>query len=498
MEALKEEISLAEAVALAAVDNRFYGHFFFPQTCRQQDPPFHTEIDEVLAGPDRYVAFMIFRGGAKTTKLRLYTSKLVAYALSRTILYVGKSEGHAVYSLAWIKRQVEYNLKWARAFGLKKGKKWSDTEIEVVNTVEGVSIWIIALGITGSTRGINLDDYRPDTIIVDDPSDEENTATPEQREKTDDFINGSLRNSLAPESEASHAKMIFLQTLLHSNDSIARCEKDPAWRFLKFSVFDENGESRWPARWSTAELLKEKESFIARGKLHLWMREMECTVLSDDLAAFKVSQLQYYDLLPEDQVTYVMAIDPVPPPSDRELERGLKGKDWEVIAVVGRWRDRYFLAEYATSQGHNPDWTIAKFFEFKEKYKPIKCGVETVNYQRTLKWLLEQAMARRGEWMQIDDFSRLGKTDRRKKSYRIIDNLGSVVANGKLYVRASHHEFIEQFTAYPAVQFDDVIEAVSMAVKLAAEVGGLYEGEYETLIDAERDIPELERAGGCP
>lgn len=502
METVNSQIALEEAVQLGAVDDEFYARFFFPKTARQKSPPFHKDMDEALNGPDRFVAFEIFRGGAKTTKVRLYLSKKVAYAQSRTIIVVGKSQDHARRTIEWLMTQAEYNTLWAQTFGLVKGKKkWTSEEVEIYHEADEIPIRVIALGITGSTRGINVDDYRPDLIIIDDPCDEENTATLEAREKTDDFINGSLRNSLAPASEAPHAKMVFLQTLLNSDDSIARCEHDPKWKFLRFGIFTEDGHSSWPERWSDEELAQEKESFIARGKLHLWMREMECKIISDATSAFKVSQLEYWETPPpKEECVFFMAIDPVPPPSDRELQQGLRGKDSEVIAVIARFRNKYFLIDYAISKGHDPDWTVAKFFEFKQRYSPRSCFVESINYQRSLKWLIEKAMARRGEWMQIDDGTRNGtqKADRRKKTYRIIDVIGSVVAERKLVVHRGHSEFIEQFAAYPAVNHDDVIEAVSMAIRGAIDAGGVYEGDYELIEEAEADIPTLEFEGGCP
>ncbi len=486
------QIGLGELVELCAVDDELYGRTFFPNTVRQASPDFHREIDAALNGPDRLVSIMVFRDGAKTTKLRLFASKKIAYGVSRTILIVGKSEGQAVRTLEWLQRAVEYNPLWAQTFALRKGKKWSGSEIEIFHGVDEVPIRVIALGITGSTRGINVDDYRPDLIIIDDPSDEENTATPEQREKTDDFINGSLRNSLAPSSEAPHAKMVFLQTLLHPEDSIAKCATDPAWKFLKFSVFTDDGQSRWPARWTKEQLVKDKESYIARGKLHLWMREKECTIISSELAVFRPQGLQYWDILPEKMTTF-LAIDPVPPPSERELATGLRGKDWEVLAVVGRWRGRFYLCEYTMNRGHDPEWTVMKFFELKERWNVLKCRVESIAYQRTLKWLLEKAMQKRRQWLQMEDTS----TDRRKKTYRIIDIIGSASAEAKLFCNKSHTEFVEQYLQYPNVVHDDVIDAVSLAIA-AAQSGGVYEGDYESLEEDESEIPELVYAGNCP
>ena len=503
MEAVREEqaeISLEEAVALAATDGIFYSHFFFPKTVRQKSPQFHRDMWDALESADRYVSFMVFRGGAKTTLLRLYLSKRVAYNVSRTIIVVGKSQDHARRTVEWLMKQVEYNRLWAETFELRKGKKWTSEEIEIFHGVDEAPIRVIALGITGSTRGINVDDHRPDLIVIDDPCDEENTATAEQREKTEDLILGSLKNSLAPASESPLAKMVLLQTLLNPEDVISKCDKDPTWRSVRIPIFNEQGESIWPERWSTQELLKEKQSFIDRGKLSLWMREMECKIVSSELAAFRAQELlQYWEVLPpHEELQTVIVVDPVPPPSEREIQSGLKGKDYEAWAVLGKWTDfargvtKCFVLETKLMKGHDPDWSVNTFFELVERWHPYKVKVESVNYQRTLKWLLEQAMMRRGRFVQIDAHV----PERRKKSYRIIDSIGDSLSRRELYVHRSMTSLIEAIHAYPNVAHDDEIEAVAVGLAdLQQHVGPT---QISDILAAEEHIPELEYEGDCP
>lgn len=496
----QDTIDIAEAVALSAVDPIFYSQFFFEKTVRQESPPFHRGMWEKLDSPIRKVGFAVFRGGAKTTLFRLFISKRVAFAISRTILVVGKSQDAARRTVEWLMRQVEYNRLWSTTFALRKGSKWTPEEAEIYHGTDEVPIRIIALGITGSTRGINVDDWRPDLICVDDPCDEENTATAEQRKKIEDLILGSLANSLAPESEAPLAKIAVLQTVLHPEDVISKCLIDPSWDTVRISIFTGEGESAWPERWSTRTLMKEKQAYAERGKLGLWMREMECTVIAEETAAFRRESLQFFAVLPpEDELTTFIICDPVPPPSEREAAQGLRDKDYEAWVVVGLWRDirhnirKIFLCEYRTMRGHDPDWSVATFFELLERWKPIKLKVESVAYQRTLAWLIERAMRVRGRYIQIDAHV----PERRKKAYRIIDSLGAAVANSQLFVSPTHLEFIEQFTSYPNVSHDDLIEAVAVGVKEAMEHAGGASFSRVLEIEAEEydDLPAL---GVCP
>ena len=70
------------------------------------------------------------------------------------------------------------------------------------------------------------------------------------------------------------------------------------------------------------------------------------------------------------------------------------------------------------------------------------------------------------------------------------------VAEGKLYVHATHTEFIDQYNAYPAVSHDDVIETVSMACDEAMH-DGVLEGDYRVLEQMDADLEDLD-FGGCP
>lgn len=492
METLKMDPA-TELLNLGAVDGEFYCRQWFPRAFRNRSAPFHILCWNALEGGWRYVDIELFRGAAKTTLLRAFASKRIAYGESRTILYVSESQDHAKRSVRWIRRQVQTNTPWANFFQLSLGTKKTDEWLEIYHGVEEEPISILAIGITGQTRGINLDDFRPDLIIVDDPCDEENTATPEQRKKIHTLFFAALAKSLAPPADSDNALMCLLQTPLNEDDLISNCRRDPQWKSLTFGCFDENQQSRWPERYPTEFLMKEKQAHIARNDLPLWLREMECKIVAEGSSAFRQSWLKPYpegvsplDLLAEGGQAFLW-IDPVPPPSDRQLAMGLRDKDWEVLAVVIKFKGEIYLAEYAMNRGHEPDWTVMKFWELVDRYKVFQFGVETTQYQRTLKWLLEQSMKQRGRYVSVYVPD---KEDRRKKTYRIIDNLKPITSQGRFHIIFNQHsEFVEQYTAYPSVNFDDVIEAVAEASRIALE-SITFEGQF-ALDDDLDDKPVL-------
>ena len=469
-------ISPKEAVALGATSLTRYGRLFFPKTFRQVSPVFHEEIGQVFDNPDlRNVAIEVFRDGAKTTLVRTLLSRRIAYGISRTILVVSASQGHSILTLRWIKRQVEHNRLWTETFGLKKGSKWSDDHCEIHHKAFDTPITILALGITGQLRGYNIDDHRPDLIICDDTSTDEAANSPGQRAKELNLVFGALLNSLAPKSEAPYAKAIILDTPKSKFDLIEGCEDDPEWKFIRYGVFDQNGESRWPQRYPTEELVRAKQAAIKVGRLSIWMKEKECKIISTELASFKIENLVYWETLPE-RCTYLITIDPAS--SEEETA------DDNVVAVLAFHKDKVYLVDYKAEIGQDPEMVKATVFEFARRWRPLGVAVESIAYQRVLAWYLEKAMREQRLYLPIYKIQ-----DRRRKADRIIQALGETSGYQRLLCQPQHTKFVEQYTEYSPVakMHDDVLDAVAMGITWADNQGmdEWIEGEYSEVEDEE-------------
>ena len=179
----------------------------------------------------------MFRGGAKTSLARVILAKRISYAITRTGLVISETAEHSYETVKWIKHAVERQDLWATTFGLQRGDKhvnketgerytWRDDKIQIVHTGfqdetgRPLVITIVGTGIFGQSRGLNIEDFRPDFILLDDVQDEDNAATAEQRRKVNERIYGAIANTLAPRSEAPYATMLFIQTPLHKEDAI--------------------------------------------------------------------------------------------------------------------------------------------------------------------------------------------------------------------------------------------------------------------------------------
>lgn len=454
-------LSPKEAVQLGATSLTKYGKLFFPRTFRQDSPSFHEDIGRALYSHDRYNAFKVFRGGAKTSLLRVYASQRAAYGISRFIGWVSTSQLHAKFSLRWLRRQVEHNKRWADTFGLRPGKKWTDEWMEIECHLledehapgQPVIITILALGITGQIRGFNPDDFRFDLLLLDDVLDDENAATPEQRKKIDDLIFGALLKSLAPASEAPLAKAVFLQTPMNREDSMEKCMKDPEWHGVEFGCFDQFGKSRWETRLPTEVLLKEKEAHIRRSQYRLWMREMEVKIVSGEEKAINVETFKYWDVLPE-QMDKVVSVDPASSEgekADKHVTVGLGFKGLDVYVIV-----------CAVAFKNQPDKAANDFFNAALLLHPRKGVVESNAYQRVFKWILEQEMIKRKIFVAMELLE--VKT---KNADRIMQTIPGLSAYGHFWIHKSMTELVTQADDYdPSIKdiADDILTAIANGI----------------------------------
>lgn len=478
-------LNYEEAVDLGAVDGVFYSHFWFPKIVGMDSPPFHSILWD-LYEKHRFASAKIFRGGAKTTTTRLFASKRIAYGLSHTILFIGPNQQHAAESVRWIMQQVEYNTEWAQAFGLTKGNKWTPINCEIIHEKFDYPIRIMALGITGAVRGINIDGWRPDLIVVDDPCDEENTATIEQRDKIAQLFFAALKESLVPESADPTASMILAQTPFDEEDLCHLCEKSPEFATLTVGILDDAGNPAWPARWSVEVIQREKEAAIALNQLSLWMREKMCLIVARELSSFREEWLEYWEVLPI-TARYVMAIDPAPILSEKARATGRK-TDLQAVMVKCYWRGHGYICEYATARDEDPDKLAANVDRLSRKYPVIRCGVEGVAYQRTLKWFLEREMqAGRIKALHMIELPAIGD-----KTSRIIQATTGPASQGMLHVHLSHTEFIEQFVKFPNTRFKDLLDVNAMCdATISPRIAGLIPPDSFADVD-ETDIPALE------
>jgi hypothetical protein len=394
----------------------------------------------------------------------------------------------AIHTIRWLKKAIETNTYWTSTFMLRKGTKWTDDWIEIINEPFECMINVIAKGMTSGLRGLNPDDWRPDFIFCDDISNEETVGTEDQRNKNYDLFFGALVPSLAPRSEAPSRKLVLAQTGLHKEDIIYRAHDDPSWQTVKYPKLLEPSpgmyKSTWEERFPTEEAVNERQDYIRRGQFHIYLREYGTKIISRETAPLQAEWLRKWTSLPTNLV-YYLGLDPA---TDSQNPRAHKSAG-AVIGVSPQTGDVYWISDFAL-RGKNPDELWVWYVQQQRQFRPRKSGVETVAFQRVLAWYFKQKMQESKQYFLIDEIN-----DKRSKQERIIQAFTGLASNGKFWVHENHTDFIAGFTDWDGVSDWDLGDAGAQAVTLAnpwmasSALDGDFSDSYE---EEEKSIPDLE------
>lgn len=496
----------------AARDTEFFCKHFFPKTFRQDFPPFTRELYAVADDPNvSHGLVLIFRGGSKTTQAKGILAKRLSYGVSRTMMLVSQSQDHSVRTLTWLRKQVEKNTKWASFYGLKpamskttgRPEKWTDDWICVHNEIAGIDVHIVAVGITGQTRGLNIEDFRPDFILGDDIADDQNSLTPAPRQAVIDTWTGAIEKSLAPKSENPFAKILLLQTPISEGDIVDSIKKDPRYKVFEMPILipaptpDDPGAvaSAWPARWSTEVILQDKAAHMAAGKLRMWMREMMLTYVGGENQLLKAHWLDWFDAPPDrDKGFVVIAIDPTPPPklgSKAPLDDRLD--DAVIVVMYFSRTERIVLDRWMKKSPSTLD-LMDELFRLVQVWNPFKVGVETILFARTIAEDIIKEQVKRNVFFAVVPIE-----DRRQKVIRICTEIGKWCADvdtiktgvvRKIGLRKDMQDIYLQWVQWTGMpnQHDDLLDAISIALMIGEQFAlalGAIDGEWSvTSVDA--------------
>ena len=333
---------------------------------------------------------------------------------------------------------------------------------------------------------------------MDDPCDEENTATPEQRDKTTGLFFSAIKESLVPATEDPTAMLALLQTPLDAEDLSAVCSESPEFASMRIGILtsenEEAAESAWPERWTKETILEEKKAAIARNQLSIWMREKMCLIISRETSSFLEEWLEFFTVLPP-HARYVMAIDPTPILSDKARMTGQK-TDLQAVMVKAYWKMKQYIVEYATNRDENPDQLVLNMDRLCRKYPILRCGVEGVAYQRNLKWFIERQMKRgRLKSMHVMELGPEMIPGAKSNYDRIVQAHTGVASQGLLFVRPEHTEFISQFNTFPNCKYKDLLDVSAMC---DATISSRQEGYLSTMEFDEDDIEPLQWERAAP
>jgi len=394
---------------------------------------------------------LVFRGAGKTTLCAITkTIHLLLKNPNLRILVTSKTSRHAETILKEIKSQLEDNIKLTEVFGpyydSKLVKKWDNTEIEVLpRTSRAKEGSVTTLGVGSQVVGKHYD-----IIISDDLVDEENSRTKHMRDKQKTWYYQSLDPTLEPpDDEVPHrGEHHRLGTRYHYDDLYGHfIENELKDHHQVIPALSADGRTPWPEKFTASYFFEKKK----KAGIIIFNAQYQCDTEAMKGEIFQYDQCQ---LIEEGNI-----------PSGLRIFMGVdlaiteqESADQFAIVVLGldKSGNRYILDYYANQIRFGAQ--TKKIIEFYEKYKPIKCCIETNAYQKAQFQHLKD---------EYDVDIRLKPVNQDKDKITRAWKLSSLFEGMKMFFKkgGNMHLLIEQLVLFPNYKYKDLFDALDLATR---------------------------------
>lgn len=319
-----------------------------------------------------------------------------------------KSRGliaNATYDLArrfvgQMERVLQGETEFKRIFGdMATGATvWREDQFLVSSNKEAEGskeASVTAYGLTSNFVGSHFD-----YAILDDMVNRENVKSKEGLDKPKQFYRDVL--DLVDPDENGHRPVIVIGTTWHYNDLYADLMKNSEFATLRLPAYEGEwgtGKLLFPTRLTWKALKKQKDK---QGSAHFSAQYLLDPVSFED-AAFKMDFRYYEETDIKGLELYkFFTIDPaISEKTSADYSAMIcigvdKKGTWYILDI---WRDRV-----------NPKRLIDQIFYWDTKWKPVKVGVETVAFQKTLQFYIYDEMKKRHQYIPIVELKHAERT----------------------------------------------------------------------------------------
>jgi predicted phage terminase large subunit-like protein len=401
-------------------------------------PPFHQEIYKQLAGSLKRLCIISPTGFGKSSVVAFaYPVWLACYAKARRIILISSTSTFAERKLRDIKQVFETNEMIMTEFGICKSDTWTNSEIILNNGVQ-----ILALG-----KGSQITGERPDVIICDDIETEKEAKSEVERASLDYWWFASVMNR----PNEPDGKIVLIGSISHKlaflNRNFNNDEAKKVWSVSKYVTKD--NKTIWSDKWSD-EALRRKEIELAPFP-GIYAALYEADVSQIQRYAFKRDWLRFYEVVPKGLNVFT-AVDPA-------IGEAIHN-DYTAIVTVGIsvTGDIYILDVIKKRFNLDALELFGALFSVYDVFHPAKIGIESIGFQKFIKIFFEQEMRKRGKFPNILEI----KHDTQRTKEARITSLAPSFQAGQIYIRQDMYDLVAEYDAYPEVEHDDVLDALSM------------------------------------
>lgn len=410
---------------------------------------YHHSMSKMLESTDvedERLLIVGYPGSAKSVFISLaYPLWRALTGRSHFIVLIGDTERQVAMMIRNIRYEIENNRIIKLLYpNIKMGSEWSSSKLELGDCM------IMGASRGQNIRGMRFGQYRPDTIIIDDPEALQHVKTKMKRDDTEAWFNNEIVPRLQEEEQT---KTVITGNLVHNDSFIARIMKDKSFNTLKIPIIRKDGSATWSAMFPTEQSIIDKQEKV-RSK-STWLREYLLTPMPEDEQVVK--NLHYYEDLPKKFKVITIGVD---------LAISKKTTaDYTAVVACGEAEDGkiYIMRAKRGRFGFNETMqeVYAMYEQLKELYPSmqVKIGFESVMYQKVT---IEEFERR----YRIKPMEILNSSDKRVKLESISWHFegGAILFAEK---QTGDMEVLENEVLYFGVEeHDDLMDACIIAVKM--------------------------------
>jgi len=489
-----------EALHLAYKDLIAFGKLFLPDDfMRSETPPFHYEIADMINDKSiRQTAFIMPRGHGKTVMTKADIMRDFCFAGVRKDWgfdtttepyfygWISATNKLATGNMDYIKSHIEINEKIHYYFGDLRGKKWTETDIELNNGCKLIS----KSNISGIRGGAKLH-KRYDLVVLDDFEDENNTITSDARAKNANLITAVVFPALEPHTGRLRVNGTpvhydsFINNLIVNSAKAKANGEDFSWDVLMHKVQDETGAVLWDSWFGAEEMERKKKFYADSGQPHKFYQEYMMEVQSEDYSVFNRDHIKYWEgtyfYNEGDGISYVIKdsgdILPITVFTgvDTATDIARRDSDYSVLLTIGVDElNRIYVLDYVRQrslsvlgiQGQDKKGIVDYIFQINQDYHPNLFVIEDTTMSRPVFQALQSEMMRRNDF--TVKFNEEKPGTRQSKRDRIQSILAQRFAIGQIHIRKEHYDLHREIITFgPRMAHDDTIDALAYACKHA-------------------------------
>ena len=389
----------------------------------------------------------------------------------KRFLIVSDTYTNASKVLFKIKFILENNEKLRLIFGDLRGKRWREDEIDISLRKNYTKEPNISCASPDTTRV----GQHYDIIILDDVVTDVNTQTEEQMRKTVEYFK-TLFSILEPDG------MIVINGTRWSNNRwelyqyILDNLKTEFDIYIKQAI-DKHGHVFFPTRLSKeklAEINKLQGSYIFA------CQYLNNPISPDEQIFSHIKTFDSYNEISLKDLDITITVDPA-----ISLDRG----DYTGIVVCGTDSRGVIYVLDALRFRAKPSDLIEALFFLADRWAPRVIGIETVAFQKSLKYYFEEAQIKKQKFLSVIE---LKPSPDRSKFMRIVA-LQPYLEREQMVVYSKLNNLLEELMAYPRSNYDDLVDALAYQLDIVNSSKPQTEekmimDEYEQYLEARRQM----------